>query len=519
MVENGGSLLTHATGVVFPFSERFGILGGVLTIHLYGADQKAKGAGVICKSPAHDPDGKPSRDGQCGIPNTIWDTNGNTKVSLPGQKNPDYFYQYSALPFDDAKVDNKIGYFGYKVIAVSYGGTLKLFGDTGVTGDEIIPTASGTSWVRLDGTILPGATSLFVRSITWRVGDHIVVTTTDYLPNHSEELVICEIDDGQKAKITFTTDLTADPIKKKTCPKKGVKWAHNGEQYSLFDRLPPRLNIGKAAAETRAAVGLLTRTVQIVSEGDSFGDCFPPSKKDPSKGCLVDDPHTNYYFGGHTIARQGFLSFQVEGVEFRQLGQGGKLGHYPVHFHMARHTPPDTFVRDSSINESMTRWITVHGTQGLTIQRNVGYRSIGHGFYLEDAVETDNNFYSNLGIFARPAIANDSKTPNPENPRMVPGILAAAPNENTPGIMNRDPAYDSDRDAPAVFWITNGWNDFQGNMAAGAGMCGVCFGKRQLASAAAREARHGSPMRLGRLLAARAHRRSRTSTPITAPRR
>src|SRR6476620_11588219 len=28
LVENGGSLLTHSTGVVFPYSERFGILGG-----------------------------------------------------------------------------------------------------------------------------------------------------------------------------------------------------------------------------------------------------------------------------------------------------------------------------------------------------------------------------------------------------------------------------------------------------------------------------------------------------------
>ena len=28
---------------------------------------------------------------------------------------------------------------------------------------------------------------------------------------------------------------------------------------------------------------------------------------------------------------------------------------------------------------------------------------------------------------------------------------------------------------PSVFWITHGWNDFQGNMAAGAGFCGVCY--------------------------------------------
>ena len=76
-------------------------------------------------------------------------------------------------------------------------------------------------------------------------------------------------------------------------------------------------------------------------------------------------------------------------------------------------------MKDSSINESMTRWITVHGTQGVPVARNVGYLSIGHGFYLEDAVETDNKFYSNLGIFARAAVENE------QNPRNVPGILAA----------------------------------------------------------------------------------------------
>jgi hypothetical protein len=474
LVENGGSLLTHATGLSPP--ERFGVRGGVLTIHLYGADQGVKGAGIICQSPANDPDGKPSRAGQCGIPNSVWDTNGTSKVSLPGGASPDYFYQYEPLPFDDGKdAEGNVGYFGYKVLAVSYGGTLKLFGSKGVSGDLLRPTASGTSWVRLDGTILgtlpgvPGATSLKVRPVTWQAGDHIVVTATDYLPNHSEELLICKIDEinGRRAaKITFTTDLTADP---KTCPAQGVKWTHNGAQYSLT-RLPSRLNIRKAAAETRAAVGLLTRTVRIVSEGDEFGDCFPPSKKDPSKGCLKDDGRTNYYFGGHTIARQGFLSFQVEGVEFRQLGQGGRLGHYPIHFHLARHTPPNTFVRDSSINESMTRWITVHGTQDLTIQRNVGYGSIGHGFYLEDAVETDNKFYSNLGIFARAAVKNN------DNPREVPGILASPnePRKEDPGS-ELQLKFTSDKANPTVFWITNGWNDFQGNMAAGAGMCGVCF--------------------------------------------
>ena len=146
------------------------------------------------------------------------------------------------------------------------------------------------------------------------------------------------------------------------------------------------------------------------------------------------------------------------------MGQGGKLGHYPVHFHMVRVTPANTFVMDSSINKSMTRWITVHGASGVTLQRNVGYLSIGHGFYLEDAVETENNFYSNLGVFARAAVINA------QNPRQVPGILAS-PDETGAFSVK----FESDKNNPAVFWITNGWNDFQGNMAAGAGMCGVCF--------------------------------------------
>lgn len=287
LVENGGSLLTHATGLSPP--ERFGDLGGVLTIHLYGKYDGVGGKGIICQSPPNDPDGKPSLAGQCGIPNSIWDTNGTSEVSLPGGASPDYFYQYEPLPFDDGKdPKGNVGYFGYKVLAVSYGGTLKLFGNKGVSGDRLQPKASGTSWVRLDGTITPGATSLKVRPVTWQAGDHIVVTTTDYLPNHSEELLICKIDEtSQSAKITFTTDLTGDP--KITCPAKGVpakgvQWTHNGEQYSLT-RLPSRLNINKAAAETRAAVGLLTRTVRIVSEGDKFGQGLPakcPSSTDTS---------------------------------------------------------------------------------------------------------------------------------------------------------------------------------------------------------------------------------------------
>ncbi len=457
LVENGGGLFAGADPQSHAATPPFGSMGGVLTIHLYGMDQGVAGMGIICQTPLS------AKGAPCGIPDPIWSSNGNGKVSLPGGVS-DYFYQYGALPLDNGQVGDQTGFFGYKVLAVSYGGTLNLLGKKGATYGSLQPKQTGTSWVRLAGTILgsfsaTGATSLTVASpVDWQAGDHIVVTTTDYLANHSEELIICSVSGS-----TISFDAAINSATPCTTPA-GVKWTHNGEQYSL-SRLPSRLNITKTAAETRAAVGLLTRSIQIVSEGDTYGDCFPPSVMDMNKGCLVNDSRTNYFFGGHTIARQGFMSFQVQGVEFRQLGQGGKLGHYPIHFHMTRKTPPNTFVTDSSINESMTRWITVHGTQNLTLARNVGYLSIGHGFYLENAVETDNKFYSNLGIFARAAVTNA------QNPRNVPGILASP--DDTPGGAGLP--YGTDKDTPSVFWITNGWNDFQGNMAAGAGLCGLCY--------------------------------------------
>src|SRR5262249_48833240 len=100
------------------------------------------------------------------------------------------------------------------------------------------------------------------------------------------------------------------------------------------------------------------------------------------------------------------------------------------------------------------------------------YKSIGHGYYLEDGTETDNKFYSNLGIFARAAVDNV------QNPRKVPGILAANDNrmsDRKTEFLPESLTYTSDYNYPTAFWITNGWNDFIGNMAAGAGTCGAAY--------------------------------------------
>jgi hypothetical protein len=140
-----------------------------------------------------------------------------------------------------------------------------------------------------------------------------------------------------------------------------------------------------------------------------------------------------------------------------------------------------TYIADSSIVDSMTRFITVHATQGVTLARNVGYKSIGHGFYLEDATEINNRLYSNVGISVRGAL-DDKFT----NPRKVQGILDATIAQANQVLKPKDPytsgsqiplapPYLSDVTDPTVFWIMNTWNDFQYNVAVGAGVCGACY--------------------------------------------
>ena len=63
------------------------------------------------------------------------------------------------------------------------------------------------------------------------------------------------------------------------------------------------------------------------------------------------NPPSCYSFGAHVVFRQGFKVVQIQGVEFASSASPGKMGHYPVHFHMARQVPPNTFVKDSTINE------------------------------------------------------------------------------------------------------------------------------------------------------------------------
>jgi hypothetical protein len=426
LIENQSSLIAGSP------TQPIGSQGGLLTIHLYGADQGTNGSGIECKTDLH-----------CGVDPSLWNSNGGQKFALPSGVN-DYFYAYMPLDYDGGDLN---AFFGYKVLGVSYGATLQLYGLKGAKFGNVLPSDSGMSWGRLNGSVKTGDTALNLdRAVNWQPGDQIAITSTDYVPSHSEQLEI--------ASITPNTSGTAITL------KNPVQYPHYGQTFSL-DKVPagigpdpdPLAPSGQPRnVETRAAVALLTRSIRIVSEGDQLMKSF-------------SDQASNYYFGGHTVIRQGFQQVQMQGVEFYQMGQGGRIMHYPVHFHMARKTPSDTLVADCSVHDSMTRWYTLHSTQGVTLARNVGYLSIGHGYYLEDGTETDNKFYSNIGIHARAAVENAKV-----NPRNVPGIFAKPFTQLEDAV-----PFHSDVDHPTIFWITNAYNDFEYNMASGADTCGACY--------------------------------------------
>ncbi len=228
------------------------------------------------------------------------------------------------------------------MLAVSYGATLRLYGLDGATFADtkdpatLDPQDSGMSWARLNtcpgnindttlkcnkgvlqGESSPskgdGAVTLTVdgpanrksptfNGVNWKPEDQIVITTTDYLPGHTEVATIDSLADctgPQSSRVCKTIKI-----------KSGLKFPHNASIYDLSAKIPAGKGLTNlSAVDGRAAVGLLSRSISIVSGGEIAGAPLPePGEKDAD-------------FGGHTVIRQGFKQVQIQGVQFFQMGQ------------------------------------------------------------------------------------------------------------------------------------------------------------------------------------------------------
>src|SRR5262249_24878882 len=96
--------------------------------------------------------------------------------------------------------------------------------------------------------------------------DQVVVTTTDYLPGHSEKLTISNL---SGTSLTFAEagksahNGPTDPI--------GSRLGSSAQRFLAAGMDPDLINKG---AETRAAVALLTRSIRILSAGDAPGQTW-----------------------------------------------------------------------------------------------------------------------------------------------------------------------------------------------------------------------------------------------------
>jgi cell migration-inducing and hyaluronan-binding protein len=211
------------------------------------------------------------------------------------------------------------------------GGTLNLHGDRTHT------------WTKLARTAAAGSNSIQVMDAAgWRVGDEIVLASTDFDPRQAETRTISAI----KGNL-----ITLD---------RNLEYMHFGE--ITFD------------VDERGEVGLLTRNIRIQASADA----------------------EKSYFGGHVMAMAGSKMY-VSGVEFSRMGQHLTLARYPMHWHLVGDAKGQ-YIRNSAIHDTFNRCVTVHGTNNLRIENNVTFNTVGHCFFLEDGIETGNQYVRNLGI-------------------------------------------------------------------------------------------------------------------------
>src|SRR5690606_3326701 len=188
-----------------------------------------------------------------------------------------------------------------------------------------------------------GATSIQVLDARgWKVGDEIVLASTDFDPRQAERRTITAINGN---------NLTLD---------KQLEFMHFGKV--TFD------------VDERGEVGLLTRNIKIQASADA----------------------EQSYFGGHIMAMPSSKMF-VSGVELNRMGQHLTLARYPMHWHLVGDATGQ-YIRNAAIHDTYSRCVTVHGTTNLKIENNVTYNNVGHCFFLEDGIETGNQFVKNLAI-------------------------------------------------------------------------------------------------------------------------
>src|SRR6187399_488728 len=317
-------------------------------------------------------------------------------------------YQHKAtITLTNNVKDEQLMGMGDRGIMLS-GGTLNLHGNR------------TNAWTKLSKTAEAGATSIEVlNAAQWKVGDEIVLASTDYDPRQAERRTVAAISGN---KITLDNPLA---------------YMHFGE-----------ITFG---VDERGEVGLLTRNIKIQASPEA----------------------AESFFGGHIMAMVTSKMF-VEGVELNRMGQNLELARYPIHWHLVGDAGKGQYIRNAAIHDTYNRCVTVHGTNYLQVENNVTYDNVGHCFFLEDGIEHGNQFVKNLAIQikchpTKPCVPADL-APNGE----LSSTYANRQAMRQASMSGKDTLLPSDNTV-AAYWITNPDNTFVDNVAAGSDANGFWF--------------------------------------------
>lgn len=218
------------------------------------------------------------------------------------------------------------------------------------------------TWVKLYESIRVGDARFVLPNSAsdWKVGDRIIITAT------SRRRGYIDLDQNASvAKSQATEERTITGFE---------DWGGVDHPYQLVTLDRPLQFAHEAIGDFRGEVANLTRNVVIES-----------ARPEGQRG------HVMYH-----KKSAGSVSY----VEFRHLGKEGVLGKYTLHFHQCGDSMRGSSVVGASFWDSKNRWLTVHGTNYLVVRDCVGYRSVGHGYFLEDGTEVYNVFDHNLGVLA-----------------------------------------------------------------------------------------------------------------------
>lgn len=295
------------------------------------------------------------------------------------------------------RLDEDVMGMGARFIGAMDGGQIEIHG----------ARRTSVDWTVLEADAHPGDTAITVTNIEhakqgspldWRPGDLLAIAASGRDPLQAEAVTVTVVEDN---RVSFTP---------------GLQFHHLGGLRTIEGR----------EVDMRAEVGLLTRNIVIQGAPDGW----------------------SRNLGGHVMSMAGTV-MKIEGTELRYMGQAGRKGRYPIHWHFAGDVLLIDYARFNSIWTSFHRAIAIHQTRRVEMRGNVAANINSHTFVVaEDGNEEGSVVEDNVGILTR----------------RLPDANFAFLRQEQPGS---DGVGGQDEWRPATFWINNPRNTIRYNRAAG----------------------------------------------------